>query len=552
MKSNNYRIVKELLSKSEQSELPSEIGYVIIYSFLFKYFSDNLKDYLLFEIQSEELTLDEAYKLPKYQKDFQTKALQMFGYYIKKPHSFYDEIINSKKPLNDFFNMLSQNLIFDFQSRDNYYFNYLFDVFADEIHMDKYSNDDKIYLTIKEIIVMISKLDLFEDDLTFRQAFDIISKSKFFNVDYNQEYIAQILSSLISTQKNYITSAYNPFINNGETLFKLAEKIELGLNNIYGKESDKLMYCLNIVKLYLNSFNLDNICLKQENAMDSIDINGLTFDVILSKIPQSIENYHSNSNQIFEMAKRRRKNKLEEILLENFPVDNESFIQNRELNKALDNLIDKIDISKDYIDFAKGYEELLDCEFLFLINLIDCLNDGGIMAVSISQNFLYKNNLNLLRKYLTHEKNYIDTIINLSGEFEKSTKSNVVIIFKKNKLNKDILFIDMSKDYKTQKNDNGFVKNIILDGKSLTKLCEVFSKRMVVDRFSNKITIDEIIKNEFNLSVSLYVDTFDGEFISLSEVLKQKQKIDLKLSDLDSEIDELVDDLNINYSLPIR
>ena len=80
MKSNNYRIVKELLSKSEQSELPSEIGYVIIYSFLFKYFSDNLKDYLLFEIQSEELTLDEAYKLPKYRRclDITLKNLTHF------------------------------------------------------------------------------------------------------------------------------------------------------------------------------------------------------------------------------------------------------------------------------------------------------------------------------------------------------------------------------------------------------------------------------------------------------------------------------------------
>ena len=533
MKSNNHQLVKELLSKLNHSDLPPDVGYIIIYSFLFKYFSDNLKDYLLFEIQNEELTLDEAYQLPIYQNDFQTKALQMFGYYIKKLPAFYDEIINSEKPLNDFFNMLSQNLIFDSQSRDYYYFNYLFDVFTQEIQVENYSNND-----VNEIIKIISKLDLFGENLTFSQAFDIISNSEFFNKDYNPDYISQILSALISSQKNYVTSVYDPFVNNGESLFKLSQKIELGLNNIYGKESDKLIHCFNIVKFYLNSFNLDNVCLKHENAMDSIDINGATFDVILSKIPISIKNYHSNSNQIFEMAKRSRRNKLEGILLENFPVDIDLFVQNHELNRALGNLIDKIDISQD--------EKLADSEFLFLINLADCLKEDGIMAVSISQNFLFKKNLNLLRKYLTYEKNYIDTIINLPREFEKSAVSDTVIVFKKNKLNKDILFIDLSKDYKTQKSDiRGFGKNIVLSDESLAKLCEVFSNRVVADRFSNIISINEIIKNDFNLTVSLYVDTFDGEFISLKEVFEQKKEIDLKLNDLNSEIKKLMSELNI-------
>ena len=63
------------------------------------------------------------------------------------------------------------------------------------------------------------------------------------------------------------------------------------------------------------------------------------------------------------------------------------------------------------------------------------------MAVSISQNFLYKNSLQTLRKYLTHEKNYIDTIISIPEELGRR-RPEVVIVFKKNRTDDDILFID--------------------------------------------------------------------------------------------------------------
>ena len=70
MKSNNNKVINGLLSKSEHFKLPENINYIIIYSFLFKYCSDNLKDYLVYEISDEELTLDEAYEIPEYQNKF--------------------------------------------------------------------------------------------------------------------------------------------------------------------------------------------------------------------------------------------------------------------------------------------------------------------------------------------------------------------------------------------------------------------------------------------------------------------------------------------------
>ena len=121
---------------------------------------------------------------------------------------------------------------------------------------------------------------------------------------------------------------------------------------------------------------------------------------------------------------------------------------------------------------------------------------------------------------MTIKKNYIDTIIRIPNEINRS-RPEVVIVFRKNKPDEDILFIDMSADYETQRtklNYPGlFRKNLILDDKTVDKMVGVFAKRLSLPKFSSLISIEEIEKNNFNLSVSRFVDTFEGEFISLDD-----------------------------------
>ena len=59
--------------------------------------------------------------------------------------------------------------------------------------------------------------------------------------------------------------------------------------------------------------------------------------------------------------------------------------------------------------------------------------------------------------------------------------------------------------------------------------------------------MDEILKNGFNLSVSKYVDTFEGEFIRLKDLVNEKIEIDEKRMLLTKEIDKMMDELNIKF-----
>jgi type I restriction enzyme M protein len=230
-------------------------------------------------------------------------------------------------------------------------------------------------------------------------------------------------------------------------------------------------------------------------------------------------------------------------------MDGDSFKQDNELNQALENLVEKIDFN-DSMDFKGEYESLRDSEFLFLINLIESLKQDGIMAISISENFLVKDSLEILRKYLAFEKNYIDAIIRIPNDLIR-TRPEVVIVFKKDRVREDILFIDMSSDYDTQRSGRAYQgsvrKNIILDEKTISKMKNVFLNKLTMPKYSNLISIDEITENNFNLSVSRYVDTFEGEFITLKELVSQKEDIELNIDDLNLKIKKMMDELDIRF-----
>lgn len=554
-KSDNYSILKNLISKSRNFKLPDEIDYIVIYTFLYKYCSDSIKDHFLMVLQDKEMTLDEAYKSNYYQEVLKEDSMHLYGFHIEKPDAFIDEVINNSYSdrffLSRFFKIFPQNITFASGSKDKEYFEFLFKTLSKEIKIDKYEYESEVKLAIKEIIYAISKLDLFESEFSFSRVFEVLTSSKLMHIQPTPEYISQLLSELISCDKTSVKRAYDPFLKDGTTLLSLSEKCELGVA-YYGKESDRLTYCYTITRFLINHFNLNYVEFRNEDATESIDIGGASYDVILSKIPLKIRNYYSSKqNQNLEIIRRNKRSELEKVLLSEFNMNSDSFTKDSELNNALENLLEKIDVeSSSDIEFAGEYESLKDSEFLFLINLVESLKNDGIMAISISQNFLFKNSLQILRKYLTFEKNYIDTIISVPEEIGRR-RPEVIIVFKKNRSNQDILFIDISKEYKTQKNrilfPGLFRRNLVFADETLGKIKDVYSKKLIIDKFSNLISMNEIAKNEFNLSVSRYVDTFEGKFIRLSDLKEEKAEIDANIKELNLKIEKMMDELDIRF-----
>ena len=553
--SPNYKILRSILSKTRRVDFSPDVSYIIIYAFLYKYSSDLLKDYFLTLTEDKSITLDEAYKNEECVEALRRDALNMFGYFINDPDFFIDDVINSKYSerffINEFFAAFSEHVEFDTSSNYEKYFTFIFDAVKSEINFRKFEFEGENHLMVKDIIYSISKLNISDEEYPYEVVFNQICSSALVRTDRDPDYVNQMLSEIIIDTKRDVKDIYVPFINDASSLIGL--KNSMGWKNSYGKCSDKITYCAAIVKMFLNDFDLDSVFVEFSSPFESSGINNVSFDVIISKIPQitSKNIKRLNKTQNIQRVKNNKRIQLQNLLTDKFDMSEDSVLSD-EVNSAIEDLINKMDLEKEFaVEFGGEFEVLKDSEYLFLINLIASLKDDGIMAVSMPQSFLFKNSLETLRKYLTVEKNCIDAVISLPDEFSRPKTSDIIVIFRKSRLSEDILFIDMSKNYGSKRIPDAvpglFKRNMIFSSDTICRVMEVLDKRMVVDKFSNVVGLGEIEKNEFSLAISRYVDTFEGEFISLGDLKHQKQELDDNLERLNKKIDKMMSDLKIRF-----
>ena len=557
-RSTNSTIFRNIRSKLRQADYSRDVSYLLVFTFLYKYCSDSLKDYFLSAIEDKEITLDEAFANPMYREMFRNDAFHMFGYYINSPEAYIDEVINTKYSdrffLSEFYRAFRENI--EFMPNSNYgkYFGFLFNAFKRQINIAKLEHDSERNLLYKDLIYSISKLDIYEESFPFREVFNQICQFRTINIDHDPDYINFILTELVCASKSSPMDVYNPFLNDASSLIKLSNKFSLPYGKSYGKGYDEITFCVSIVKLLMNYFDLDNVFLEYGNAIDSVDINGASYDVIMSKLPH-VGGWSSkpmSKAQNKEFAKIYRRKKLENVLSSNFKMDEKSFADDSQLNEALESLLEKMDMEFDSQNqFSGEYESLKDSEYLFLINLINSLKKDGVMIVALSQSFLFKNSLETLRKYLTYENNFIDTIISLPDVLGKYSRPEIICVFKKNKVDDNVLFIDLSQDFnakKAQNSSHGIIRrNLLLDEKTVSRLVSTYAKKEIINRYSNVVTVSEIVKNDFNLSVSRYVDTFEGEFLQLRDLAHEKKEITSNIKELNKKIDEMMKELDINF-----
>lgn len=70
-------------------------------------------------------------------------------------------------------------------------------------------------------------------------------------------------------------------------------------------------------------------------------------------------------------------------------------------------------------------------------------------------------------------------------------------------------------------------------------------KNQVLDKFSYLAGIDEIRENDYNLTVSRYIDTFEEDTVDLNEVLSKKLRLDKKLDGINEDIDCWLNELDL-------
>jgi type I restriction enzyme M protein len=152
-------------------------------------------------------------------------------------------------------------------------------------------------------------------------------------------------------------------------------------------------------------------------------------------------------------------------------------------------------------------------DLAFIMHSLAWLSTNGTASIVCFPGVLYRGGAEQkIRKYLI-DNNYVDTIIQLSDElFFGTSIATCIMVLRKSKSENSTLFIDASNESIKVTN------NKKLTDENIKKILEVYEKREEIQYFSKLVPNDEIAKENYNLSVSTYVEIEDT-----------REKIDIKV-----------------------
>ncbi|MGQ4678848.1 type I restriction-modification system subunit M [Paenibacillus polymyxa] len=181
-------------------------------------------------------------------------------------------------------------------------------------------------------------------------------------------------------------------------------------------------------------------------------------------------------------------------------------------------------------------------DYAFILHSLYHLNDMGTMAIVLPHGVLFRGAAEGAIRQTIIEKNYLDTVIGLPANlFYGVSIPTTILVFKKNRKTKDILFIDASNEFEKGKNQNK------LTDKNINKIIETYRNRVDVDKYAHVASLEEIKANEFNLNIPRYVDTFEEEqVIDLAEVSKLLEQDKQEIAELEAKINEQLKILGIH------
>jgi type I restriction enzyme M protein len=173
------------------------------------------------------------------------------------------------------------------------------------------------------------------------------------------------------------------------------------------------------------------------------------------------------------------------------------------------------------------------------MHILHWLAENGTAAIVEFPGVLYRGGAEgKIRKYLI-EGNYVDAVIQLPPDlFFGTTIGTCIIVLKKAKSDNKTLFIDASAKFERSGNKN------VLTPDYRGEILDALAKRDDVDYFAKLVDNSTIAENDYNLSVSSYVEAEDTrEVIDIVELNAEIEQIVARQSQLRTQIDAIVAEL---------
>ena len=315
---------------------------------------------------------------------------------------------------------------------------------------------------------------------------------------YTPPEVSDLIAELLDPQKG--DSICDPACGSGSLLMKCGRKVVLNHNSkeyaLYGQEAIGSTWSLAKMNMFLHGE--DNHKIEWGDTIRNpklLDKNGdlMLFDIVTANPPFSLDKWG------YEQAEN-----------------------------------DKFD------RFRRGLPPKTKGDYAFISHMIETLKPvTGRMGVVVPHGVLFRGSSEgKIREKLINE-NLLDAVIGLPEKLFYGTGiPAAILIFKKQKSDDSVLFIDASREFKSGKNQNNLSED------NIAKIIATYRARESVDKYAYLATLQEVQDNDYNLNIPRYVDTFEEEAeIDLVAVRAEREQLKTQLAELEVQMAKYLEEL---------
>ena len=178
-------------------------------------------------------------------------------------------------------------------------------------------------------------------------------------------------------------------------------------------------------------------------------------------------------------------------------------------------------------------------DYAFLLHGLYHLKNNGTMAIVLPHGVLFRGAAEgKIREKLLRSGNIYAVIGLPANLFYNTSIPTCIMVLKKHRDGRDVLFIDASQMFDKGKKQNS------MNDEHINSVMELYKNRETVEKQSYLASFEDIEKNDFNLNIPRYVDNFEEEEeIDLNEILSDMAKTDEELDKVQGEFVSLLKEL---------
>ncbi len=332
---------------------------------------------------------------------------------------------------------------------------------------------------------------------------------------YTPQQISSILSAIVtldsqepsSGKKKYLISVLDFACGSGSLLLNVRKKMgQYGIGKIYGQESN------------ITTYNLARMNMLLHGVKDS-EFEIFHGDTLL------------NDWEMLREANPAKKKHFDAV------VANPPFSYRWELTDALG----------DDVRFKNyGLAPKSAADFAFLLHGFQYLAKEGTMAIILPHGVLFRGGVEERIRTKLLKDGHIDTVIGLPANLFFSTGIPVcILVLKKCKKPDDVLFINASEHFEKGKRQNRLRQD------DIDKIVESYQFRTEEERYSRRVSMDEIESNGYNLNISRYISTATAEEeINITALHTDLLNLEERIVNATNKHNEFLKELGLNL-LPV-